>query len=129
MIWLLLTQLASAEVAMEIPPMVGSETVVLVRNDEGRPSAGETVRVVHRPGMAGELEIAIGITDGRGRVRWTPEVPGLAIVRADDETQQIQVARDDLPTGTLTLLVLMFLASMSGVAYGVLYRPRKQVHR
>jgi len=129
MIWILLCGLAMAEVTVEIPPALGAETVLVVLDDEGRPRTGETVRVVHRPGMAGELEVAIGITDGRGRVRWTPEVPGVAIVRADEETQEFNVERAELPTGTLTLLLLLLLASATSMLYGIAYRPRGQVTR
>ncbi len=129
MIWLLLCGLAAAELSTEVPPTLGNETVVVVLDDEGRPRAGETVRVVHRPGMAGELEVAIGITDGRGRVRWTPDLPGIAVIRADEETKKFHVARASIPTGTLTLLLLLLAAAGTALLFGLASRSPARVSR
>src|SRR5690606_23043937 len=79
-----LASLAWASITIEDPPRPGEETVVVVTDDAGRPRAGETVRVIHRPGLGGEREVAVGITDARGRVRWTPQMDGVTIVRAGE---------------------------------------------
>ena len=65
-----------ALVTLEAPALIGAEVVIAVTDEQGDPAGGETVRVVHRPGLAGEREVAVGITDGRGRVRWTPDASG-----------------------------------------------------
>ena len=83
---------ALAGVHFEAPPAAGVETIVAVTDAADQPAPGETVRVVHRPGLTGEEDLAIGITDGRGRVRWTPTQGGIAVVRAGDERLPVEVA-------------------------------------
>ncbi|MBX2800924.1 MAG: hypothetical protein KTR31_24805 [Myxococcales bacterium] len=114
-----LSHLAMAGITFESPPLHGAPTVVVVADDDGRPRAGETVRVVHRPGLSGEQEQAIGITDGRGRVRWTPAVPGRAEVRAGQEPLEVRVAWARAPLGTVLLLVLCALAGIVALGHGL----------
>jgi hypothetical protein len=64
---------SEAAITLEEAPRLGHETWLTITRDEA-PTGGETVTVVHRPGIVGEEEIAIGITDARGRVRWTPRI-------------------------------------------------------
>lgn len=96
----------------------GVEVVVMVRDARNELVSGETVRVIHRPGLAGERELAIGISDGRGRVRWTPEVPGVALLRAGDGAVRVLVEPDDKPIGIVVLLAIMFCASAGSLVYG-----------
>ncbi len=120
MIALVLMSLAQAATELEVPAEVGVETVVRVTDTEGHSRAGETVRVLYRPGLSGEQELAIGITDGRGRVRWTPEVPGIAQLRAGDERIALSVARSTAPTATWVLLGLLSLAGVVPLLWGLL---------
>lgn len=113
-----LAALARAEVRLEAPAEVGQETVIALVDPEGRGRAGQTVRVVHRPGLAGEKELAIGITDGRGRVRWTPDQPGVARLRAGDETLPITVAGGATPAPTVLLLAALGLGGLGALLFG-----------
>lgn len=122
MILLLVASLAWGAITLEEPPRVGVETVIHVADDAGRPRAGETVRVVHRPGLGDERELAVGITDARGRVRWTPQVDGVTTVRAGDERLSVRVVPVEPPLGTLTMLVVLCLAALGSLGYG-LHRP------
>ncbi len=106
-------------IELELPPMLGEETIVVVTDERGETRPGETVRVVHRPGLAGEREFAVGITDGRGRVRWTPEMPGVARLRAGDEPLEVRVARADPPVGTPLLLGLVGALGLGALAWGL----------
>ena len=74
--------------AADVLPRVGEPVSLQVTGPDQHPQAGQTVRVIHRPGLAAEQEQAIGITDARGTVEWTPALPGVARVRAgrQDET-------------------------------------------
>ena len=113
---LLATQIALASVTLAEPPQIGGEVWVHV-TDEDTPLAGETVRVLHRPGLHGESEVAIGITDSRGRVRWQPSISGVAELRAGSETQRVVVASPP-PTGTSVLLALLALLGLGALAIG-----------
>ena len=125
-IWLA-CKLSMAGISVDPPPAVGTESVVVLTDSEGRPGAGETVRVVHRPGMAGEAEIAIGITDTRGKVRWKPGVPGLSVVRVGRETTEVRVGRAEWPAGIVTLVLLLVAASLLALLNGLAYPSRARV--
>jgi hypothetical protein len=118
MIALLLGVTAMAGVQLERPGEVGVETVIVVHDDQDAPRPGQTVRVVFRPGLAGEREQAVGITDGRGRVRWTPNAAGLAKIRAGEAWQTVSVAGPwALDTGLLlaALLAVGAVSALVGV--------------
>jgi hypothetical protein len=120
---------ASAAVTLdEAPAREGTESVLLVTDEAGDPRSGETVRVVHRPGLAGEKELAVGITDGRGRVRWTPEASGITRIRAGEEIEVIRVATVGLPTTPIVVLGLIGAAGLGALGYGVggPRRPRRR---
>lgn len=116
--------LAFGAVATDDPPREGIETVITLTDEHGDPASGETVRVVHRPSLAGEKELAIGITDGRGRVRWTPAEPGLARLRAGEEVQDVRILPAQAPTTTLVLIVLLAVAGVVAAALGLAERRR-----
>lgn len=122
-LWLLCT-LALAGIEVEPAPAVGQESLVLVVDAEGAPLPGQTVRVVHRPDLHGQEEQAVGITDGRGRVRWSPSRAGVTQVRAGEEELELAVAWTTPPPGALVLLVLLLLAGILGLGYG-LWPPRQ----
>ncbi|MEZ4319184.1 MAG: hypothetical protein R3F61_16835 [Myxococcota bacterium] len=124
----LLVQVAMAGIRFETPASVGTEVIIVVDRD-GTPGRGETVRVVHRPGTAHERERAIGITDGRGRVSWTPEEGGVAEVRAGDEILAMHVAYDAVPTTTATVLGLLGVTALGLGITGLLRRTRKPSRR
>jgi len=112
---------AFAGVSWESPPVVGVETVVVVRDSEGAdaaPLAGATVRVRWRPGLPGTHEQTVGITDGRGRVRWTPDAVGVASLAAGDAVAPVRVASRALPTTPATWLVALVVAGLFAVRYG-----------
>ena len=121
-LWLLGT-LAWADVTTDPAPVLNEACAVRVTSPDGTPLSGETVRVVHRPGMAGETEVAIGITDTRGKVRWTPIQAGMSILRAGDQTRVLQVQRTERPKALYALLGLLIVASLGGLAYGLLGSP------
>ena len=109
--------LAWAGITIDPSPVLGQESTIVVVSNDGAPAPGRTVQVSHRPGLAGEAEEAIGITDGLGRVRWTPSTAGVSILRAGEETRAIQVAWNAPPWDTLAWLILLILASGAGLFY------------
>jgi hypothetical protein len=126
-VWMLGT-LAFADLTTEPAPVVDTESVILVTQPDGTPLGGETVRVVHRPGMVGEAEVAIGITDTRGKVRWTPVEPGLSVLRAGEQSRTLQVGRIESPKALFALLLILVVAALTALAYG-LFDARKAQRR
>jgi hypothetical protein len=122
MIWF---AVAWASLTFEPEPAEGSPTVITVVDDRQRPRSGETVRVVHRPELAATVEQAIGITDARGQVKWTPSQPGVAIVRAGDEASPVHVAAAASRPVIGLLLGLLALGAAAAVGYGSGFTPRR----
>ena len=91
---------------------------------EVTPAPGETVTVVYRPGIVGEQEVAIGITDARGRVRWSPSRGGVATVHAGQQQLTLRVGRSSPPSSVLTLLSLLTLLAIGSGAFGFRKRTR-----
>jgi hypothetical protein len=120
MIWLCLPALAG--VGFESSPRDHEETVITVTR-EGEAAAGETVRIVMRPGLGGSRELAVGITDGRGRVKWIPEGAGLTEVRAGAESVTVLVA-GDLPPVTVGVFGLLAAVAAGFLVVG--FRPRRE---
>lgn len=109
-------------VAVESPPVQGRETVIIVTRLDGEPLAGATVRVFHRPDLVGEREQAIGITDGRGRIAWTPADPGIARLQAADQEHALRVRPRGAPEGTVGLLIAVATLGALLTGYGA-WRP------
>lgn len=109
--------LASAEIVLDPPPRVAETSVITITRD-GEPRAGATVRAILRPGLDRESEIAIGITDSRGRVRWTPDVAGVIEIRADGEQQRARVAWAGQQLGTAMILALLGALGLGATAIG-----------
>lgn len=116
MLWL---SVAFGALAIEPSPAVGQPTTIIVSDDVDQPRGGVTVRVRHRPGLTGETEVAVGVSDSLGRVVWKPEVPGVAEIRVDAESLPIHVAAAEQPVVSLTLLGLLALAAVTALGLGV----------
>jgi len=117
--WLLLFSALGADIRVDPAPVQGEDTVVVVTDPDGRPLPGETVRVVHRPNLDGERELAIGISDGFGRVAWTPEQAGVTRLRAGDSVIGLRVGWANLPSTTFTVGALGLLLSLLSLAFGL----------
>lgn len=115
---------ALAEVTLEASPVAGVEVVVDVTEASGDPASGETVRVVHRPGLAGSRELAIGITDGRGRVRWTPAEGGVVRLRAGEQVLDLRVVPSRRPDLTVSVLAALGLLASGMLLFALGYRSR-----
>ncbi len=123
MILALLTGLSAATVSLETEASVEVETVVVVTRADGAPMGGATVRVYYRPDLVGQREQAIGITDARGRIAWTPTHSGIARIQAADQARSLRVAPRGAPEGTLGLLITVAAMSLLLAGYGA-WRPR-----
>ena len=101
------------EITVTPAPTVGQECLVQVAGAE--PVGGAPVRVVLRPGLPGQHEAAIGITDGAGQLRWTPDVQGALRLEAGQATAVVHVAPDGPPLallgygGTLALAIVWLM--------------------
>lgn len=120
----LLTTLAHASIELGAAPTVGDEIVVSVVDGQGRPARGETVRVIHRPGLPTEEERAIGISDARGRVTWTPDRPGRFALFAGDQRFEGRVPYPQPPPEPMVGLLLLVGAAFVAVVYGWRRRAR-----
>lgn len=123
MFLLLFWLLASAEASIVVgeDPQLGVESWVTVSSSE-QPVAGATVSVIHRPGIAGEIEIAVGITDASGRVRWTPARRGVTTIQAGPRQTTVRVASPLPPPEAITLLGLIIMAGLASLLYGLSVR-------
>ena len=110
------------QIGISSAPIVGQEAWVTV--SDGRPAPGITVTATLRPGLTGESEVTIGITDGLGRVRYTPERAGLAEIHAADAVLPVSIGWSDPPSATVTLLFLLFAAALLAIGYGAMGGPR-----
>jgi len=101
----LLATLAFADIVVESPPVAGQEVTITVVDDVSMPVPQATVRAIHRPGLPGERDLAVGLTDARGRVYWTPSDGGPMLLRARDEEAVVHVDYAQAPTTSLVLLL------------------------
>lgn len=121
---LLLAWLAHAEILVGSDPLVGEEVEITVLDDLSRPLSGTPVRVVHRVGLAGERELAVGLTDSRGNVYWKPGQPGRALIRARTQEHTVHVRAETPPTNTF---ILLGGATLLGLALlGIAARPPRR---
>ena len=112
-------------VGFDPAPLQGQESFIVVADEFGRLETGVTVQVIHRPGLDGERQMAIGISDTLGRVRWTPELAGVAVVRAGKLDAPVHVAWSAPPTSTLTLLGLLLLGALGALTFGLVPLRRR----
>ncbi len=112
---LLLLQLASAGLEIQPAPVIETETAVLVTREDGSAIGGATVRGIVHPGNHDEHEVAIGVTDARGRVLWTPDTSGRVTIRAGDQERDVLVAWKSAPTGVAMMLALLFLLGAASI--------------
>lgn len=122
----MLIQGALAGVELETIPRVGDETAVTLTDDLMRPQAGVTVRVIHRPSLDNSRELAIGITDSRGRVYWTPDQSGVAQIAAGDHRLPITISWKQPPPTTVTLLALLLVGGLVALVWGLLRGPTRR---
>ncbi|MCO4743654.1 MAG: hypothetical protein KC912_02625 [Proteobacteria bacterium] len=121
-LFVLLLATALATVELSEPPVDGLETLVTITDDRGNPVHGATVRVIHRAGLADSAEMAIGISDAEGQVPWVPAQSGTAELIAGDQTLPVQVAWTTIPTGPASALLMVVIAAVLSLGYGL--RPR-----
>lgn len=119
----LLLGLALAGVTFEAPPEPGGQVGVVVTAPDARPAAGATVRAIVGPGLPTEREVAIGITDARGRVLWQPDASGRVSVRADEQVQDVLVAWVAPPTDAVVMLALLVATALGALLRGA--RPAR----
>ena len=124
MIWLL-ASLAFAEIVVEPPPAAGVETAVTVLDDLSRPISGATVRAVARPGLDGERDLAVGLTDNRGRVYWTPGRGGPYLLQVRTETKRVHVAYDGADNESMVLLIALGIIGLLASVIGLWPRRRE----
>lgn len=110
---------ADRTVQIEPAARQGAESVVTVLDWAGRPSAGVTVRAIHRPDLPRAEDAAIGITDSLGRVRWTPEKGGVTQIIAHDTEVDVAVAWAHPPETTLAWLVVLVASSVAMLVHAV----------
>lgn len=111
--------LAAEHASLSTHASVGAEVIVSVVNDDDAPSPGQTLSVTLHPGSPDAREIGIGITDTLGRVRWTPDTPGVATLRVGDhEALRFTVAYRYPPLSAIVPLLLAGLGALGALIYG-----------
>lgn len=116
MMWWFLS-VALAGVSFSEPELVADAEVSITLTEEGgAPLAGVPLKVVSNPGTALESSYTVGLTDGSGRVRWTPKEGGPHQLRYGDNTEVAQV-RWDRPPLSASLSLLILLAAFLGCIF------------
>lgn len=127
MIGFLLASLAwsASNIVIEGEPTTHETVAIDVIDDLSRPVSGATVRAIRRPGLPGERDLAVGLTDARGRVYWTPKRPGTQILRAREHELIVHV-RPDTPSPTpIVLLSSSGLVGLGLLVWGLWPRRRR----
>jgi hypothetical protein len=102
----LLLGLAYATITLDNPLRVGTESAITVVDDLSRPVVGAPVRATYRLGLGDEREVAVGLTDARGMVYWTPTVGGPVALRAREHRETAHIERASAPTTEAVMLSL-----------------------
>lgn len=110
---------ARAGIALDAAPVAGADVTITVTDDFGDPRSGETVRVMHSPDLAAVREVAVGITDGRGQVKWTPVAAGVAELRVGNDPKRVRIAPDRLDPTTALLLGLLGIVGLGATVVGL----------
>lgn len=88
-------------------PAVGVEARVCVTLDAGGAGAGATLHAITRPGLPGQQDASVAATDKAGCAAWTPDAPGVVLLRAGDEELLVNVAgRAPLDLAVALLVIL-----------------------
>lgn len=112
--------LATEHASLSVHATVGTEVTVSVVDDDQAAMPGQTLSVVHHPGSPDEREVGIGITDSLGRVRWKPELGGVATLRVGDhEALRFDVGTPYPSPSALVPLVLALLAGLGALVRGL----------
>jgi len=94
---------------IEPAPQVGVETRVCITLDAGATGTGATLHAITRPGVPGQHDASVAATDKAGCAAWTPDAPGVVLLRAADEELLVHVAgRAPLDLG---VAILVFVAA------------------
>ena len=92
---------------IEPAPEVGVEARVCVTLDAGGTGTGATLHAITRPGLPGQHDASVAATDKAGCAAWTPDAPGVVLLRASDEELLVNVAgRAPLDLGVAALVIL-----------------------
>ncbi|TNE88311.1 MAG: hypothetical protein EP330_15430 [Deltaproteobacteria bacterium] len=110
---------AWAGIALSEDAVPGDEVTVTLTDDFEQPVQGATVRVIYRPGLTDSSEVAVGITDARGQVSWTPDQAGTATLIAGDQELPLALPWADAPAGSATVLVLLVAACLASAGYAL----------
>lgn len=108
--------LASAGVVVDPPPSIGAPSLITITDEAGQPRAGLSLRAVHRPGLWGAREVGAGITDARGRTRWTPEQAGATALFSGNEALGVVRVGWDAPPTSVWLPIGLLTTLTVGVA-------------
>lgn len=103
--------------------VLGEQSAILMTDADGTALVGQTLRALHRPDLSDSHEVAIGITDGMGRVRWQPDLAGVTRLSSEDHELWVSIQPANLPSDTLSLLAAALLMCVLAAAHG-LRRPR-----
>jgi len=89
----------------------GRETTVTVVDDLSHPIVGATVRATWRTGLEGERDVAVGLTDARGQVPWTPDQNGTVLLAVRDVNEVVQVGPlSPGPTEIILMVAILVVA-------------------
>jgi hypothetical protein len=92
-------------------PVVGTSTLIYVRDAYGRSVEGARVDITYRPESRVEKSVSPGATNSAGIVRWTPEEAGVVTITAA-WTEQDSIAG----SATINISVKFASTPASGVA-------------
>lgn len=110
---------ALAGLDLDGTPALEQAITATLTEEDGSAVVGKTVRVIYRPGLTDSSEVAVGITDARGQVAWTPDQPGTAVLVAEDISLPVAIPWPHAPAGTTVILVLILLLALGSAGYGL----------
>gem|GEM_PF-4676930 len=117
MLWATLAW-ATDIIQLEPPPVIGQESTLSVTDADGLPRAGRTVRITYRKRLSTTEDRAIGLTDGAGQLRWTPEAAGAAELAVNNDRTPISIGWRFPPAATLLHLSILSLAGALFAVWG-----------
>ena len=115
----LLTAVSLAGIVPPEAPQVGESTTIQVLDGAEHPIPGVSVRIIYRPDTHSANEVNAGLTDGGGKLAWTPIAAGPVVIRALDAEARVMVPATQLPVETWLLLLFSLAASGAAVVFGL----------